>query len=237
MRCAGAVALGIRGLSVTMPHKEAVAALVDESTPLAARLGAVNCVTFDHGTSSGDNTDGPGLVAALARGAGFDPAGRRCLIVGAGGAARAAIAALADAGATEVVVANRTPERGVAAAALAGPVGRVGSAAEASECDLVVDATPVGMAGRSLPGEVWAVDPSLLGPGQVVVDLVYDPPETPWLAAARARGATVANGIGMLVHQAALQLEKWTGEAAPVEAMWAAVEPPKGSPKRASEPS
>jgi shikimate dehydrogenase len=125
----------------------------------------------------------------------------------------------------------------VNAAALAGPVGRVGSAAEAGGCDLVVDATPVGMAGHSLTGEVSAVNPSLLGSGQVVVDLVYDPPETPWLAAARARGATVANGIGMLVHQAALQLEKWTGEAAPVEAMWAAVEPPKGSPERASEQS
>jgi shikimate dehydrogenase len=223
----GAAALGIRGLSVTMPHKEAVADLVDASTPLAARLGAVNCVTFDHGTSSGDNTDGPGLVAALARGAGFDPSGRRCLVVGAGGAARAAVAALAEAGAAEVVVTNRTPERGLAAAALAGPVGRIGSAADASGADLVVDATPVGMAGRALPEEIWPVDPSLVGPGQVVVDLVYDPPETPWLAAARARGATVANGIGMLVHQAALQLEKWTGEPAPVEAMWAAVEPPK----------
>jgi shikimate dehydrogenase len=219
----GAAALGIRGLSVTMPHKEAVATLVDRTTPLAARLGAVNCVTFGPDGSSGDNTDGPGLVAALRRGEGFDPSGRRCLVVGAGGAARAAVLALAEAGAAEVVVVNRTPERAVAAAALAGRAGRVGEAAEAGECELVLDATPLGMAGREGPGEPGLVDPSLLGPGQVVVDLVYDPPETPWLAAARGRGATVANGLGMLVHQAALQLAHWTGAAAPVEAMWGAV--------------
>jgi shikimate dehydrogenase len=220
----GAAALGIRGLSVTMPHKEPVAAHVDRLAPLAERLGAVNCVTFGARGSRGDNTDGPGLVASLRRGAGFDPSGRRCMVVGAGGAARAAIAALAEAGAAEVVVVNRTPERAVAAAALAGTVGRTGSAAEAGSCELVVDATPLGMTGRGSSGApAWSVDPLLLGPGQVVVDLVYDPPETPWLAAARARGAHVANGLGMLVHQASLQLAAWTGEEAPVEAMWRAV--------------
>jgi shikimate dehydrogenase len=220
----GAAALGIRGLSVTMPHKEAVAELVASTSPLAVRLGAVNCVTFERGGPAGDNTDGPGLVAALRRGCGFDPSGRRCMVVGAGGAARAAIAALADAGAAEVVVVNRTAERAVAAAALAGAIGRSGSATEANGCDLVVEATPVGMAGRGTSGEEWPVDPSRLGPAQVVVDLVYDPPETAWLAAARARGARVANGLGMLVHQAALQLATWTGAEAPVEAMWQAVE-------------
>jgi shikimate dehydrogenase len=231
----GAAALGIRGLSVTMPHKEPVAALVDRSSPIARRLGAVNCVTFDSGTSSGDNTDGPGLVAALRRGTGFDPAGQRCLVIGAGGAARAAIAALAEGGASDVVVVNRTPERALAAAALAERVGRVGAADEASECDLVVDATPLGMTGHENAAEVALVDPSLFHSGQVVVDLVYDPPETRWLAAARARGATVANGLGMLVHQAALQLEKWTGQTAPVEAMWAAVEPSRPRPEATSE--
>ncbi len=220
----GAAALGIRGLSVTMPHKDAAASLVDRCTPLAARLGAVNCVTFENRSSTGDSTDGPGLIAALRRGPGFDPSGRRCLVVGAGGAARAVIAALADAGASDVAVVNRTPERAVAAAALAGPAGRIGEPAEASSCDLVIDATPLGMAGRETSGEDWAVGPSLLHAGQVVVDLVYDPPETAWLAAARAHGATVANGLGMLVHQAALQLTTWTGAEAPVEAMWRAVD-------------
>ncbi len=224
----GAAALGIRGLSVTMPHKEAVAAVVDRCTPLAERLGAVNCVTFGSDGSTGDNTDGPGLVAALRKGPGFDPSGHRCLVVGAGGAARAAIAALADSGAAEVVVVNRTPDRAAAAAALAGRVGRTGTPDEASGCDLVIDATPLGMAGHGASATdepKWPVDPSRLGPDQVVVDLVYDPLETPWLAAARARGAHVANGLGMLVHQAARQLAAWTGEEPPVEAMWRAVDP------------
>jgi len=220
----GARALGIKGLSVTMPHKDVVAGLVDRRTPLADRLGAVNCVVNEGDGMVGDNTDGAGLVAALRRGGGFDPAGRRCLVIGAGGAARAVVAALADARADQVVVVNRSAERGVSAAALAGAVGCVGAAGDVAQCDLVVNATPLGMArGRSGgPGE-WPLDPTLLGPGQLVVDLVYQPPLTPWLEAARARGASVANGVGMLVHQAALQLTLWTGLEAPVDAMWRAV--------------
>ncbi len=226
---AGARALGVRGLSVTMPHKEAVAGLVDQCTPLADRLGAVNCVVFDDEATLGDNTDGPGLVAALRRGVGFDPAGRRCLVVGGGGAARAAVAALADAGAAEVVVVNRTPERATAAAALAAPVGRVGVPTDASRCDLVINATPIGMGGpdREEP-PTWPVDPMLLEAGQVVVDLVYHPLTTPWMEAAGSRGARVANGLGMLVHQAALQLAAWTGLEPPVEVMWKAVDSPSG---------
>jgi shikimate dehydrogenase len=223
---AGARALGLAGLSVTMPHKEDVAAAVASTTPAAARLGAVNCVCDDGGAWLGDNTDGAGLLAALARSGGYSAASSRCLVVGAGGAARAVIAALADAGAAEVVVVNRTRERAVAAAALAGAVGRVGSAEEVGACDLVVNATPAGMADVSTRTEGWPIDPSRLHPGQLVVDLVYHPPRTPWLEAAAARGADTVNGLGMLVHQAALQIERWTGHAAPVDAMWAAVAPP-----------
>ena len=220
----GARALGIKGLSVTMPHKDVVAGLVDRRTPLADRLGAVNCVVNEGDGMVGDNTDGAGLVAALRRGGGFDPAGRRCLVIGAGGAARAVVAALADARADQVVVVNRSAERGASAAALAGAVGCVGAAGDVAHCDLVVNATPLGMArGRGGGPEEWPLDPTLLGPGQLVVDLVYQPPLTPWLEAARARGASVANGVGMLVHQAALQLTLWTGLEAPVDAMWRAV--------------
>lgn len=291
----GAEALDIRGLSVTMPHKEAVAGLVGRLTPAAERVGAVNCVVFGAGSAGrpgpsqdaatsdaaargaaqdgavqvashqddavqsaadreggvedgtgrptrtgetlGDNTDGPGLVAALRRGSNFDPHGRHCMVIGAGGAARAAVAALADAGAAEVVVVNRTPERSRAAAALAGPVGRTGPPSDVSGCDLVVNATPIGMdvssrvsgataqTGAQTGQERWPVDPGLLGPGQTVVDLVYHPPLTPWLRAARDRGSVVSNGLGMLVHQAALQLAAWTGVEPPLEAMWAAVDP------------
>jgi len=223
---AGARDLGIRGLSVTMPHKEDAAAAVGVRTASADRLGAVNCVADDHGRWLGDNTDGAGLVAALARGGRFDPAGRSCLVVGAGGAARAVVAALGDAGASEVVVVNRTAARAEAAAVLAGPVGRVGTASDAPDAELVVNATPAGMADVAGGPDGWPVEPSLLQPGQVVVDLVYHPPSTRWLEAAAERGATTMNGLGMLVHQAALQLERWTGHAAPVDAMWDAVSHP-----------
>jgi shikimate dehydrogenase len=217
----GARALGIAGLSVTMPHKDAVVQLVAERSPLVALLGAVNCVTPLPGGWRGENTDGPGFVDALRRGGHFDPDGRRCLVVGAGGAARAVVAGLAGAGAAEVVVVNRSAERAEVAAALAGPVGRVGSQADASTSDLVVNATPLGMGGVG-SGPAWPVAPTLLRPGQMVVDLVYHPPVTPWMEAARARGARVANGVGMLVHQAALQLTAWTGQDVPVTAMWEA---------------
>ena len=145
-------------------------------------------------------------------------------MVGGGGAARAVVAALADAGAAEVVVVNRTPERAAAAAALAAPVGRVGVPADAAHCDLVVNATPLGMGApeREAP-TIWPIDPMLLAEGQVVVDLVYHPLVTPWMEAAGRRGARVANGLGMLVHQAALQLAAWTGLEPPVEVMWQAV--------------
>ena len=221
---AGARALGVGGLSVTMPHKEDVAAQVDDLSPEATRLGAVNCVVAVDGGWRGENTDGAGFVAALARGGRFVPAGRRCLVVGAGGAARAVIAALGDAGAADVVVVNRTEDRARTAALLAGPVGRVGAAEEATGCDLIVNATPAGMGDVDGAPGGWPVDPALLRPGQVVVDLVYHPPVTPWLAAAVDLGATTANGLGMLVHQAALQIELWTGSEAPVDAMWAAVD-------------
>jgi len=222
----GARVLGVRGLSVTMPHKEDMAAAVDQTTPEAARLGAVNCVWESDGVWRGDNTDGAGFVASLARGDRFHPEGRRCLVVGAGGAARAVIAALGDAGAAEVVVVNRTVGRAGTAARLAGAAGRVGTAEEAAGCDLVVNATPAGMGDVAGGPTGWPVEPGLLGPGQVVVDLVYHPPVTPWLAAVAARGATTVNGLGMLVHQAALQIERWTGLPAPVEAMWTAVAGP-----------
>jgi shikimate dehydrogenase len=222
----GAVALGIRGLSVTMPHKEAAWQAAAVRTPVAERLGVANCLMATPAGWTGDNTDGAGLVAALRRGHGLDPAGRSCLVVGAGGAARSVIAGLADAGATEVVVVNRSVDRAEAAARLAGPVGRVGTAADARRCALVVNATPLGMDGVTGVDQPWPLDPELVGPGQLAVDLVYHPPVTPWLAACGERGATVANGLGMLVHQAALQLERWTGLEVPVDAMWAAVSGP-----------
>ncbi len=148
----------VSGLSVTMPHKADVATLVDDCSEVARRLGAVNCIVNRDGLLLGTNTDGEGFVASLARGAGFTPAGKRCLVIGAGGAARAVVLALAEAGASEVAVLNRTPGRAATAAALAGAAGSVvpaGAAALAEgveAADLVVNATPVGMAGASPQG-------------------------------------------------------------------------------------
>jgi len=227
----------VTGLSVTMPHKADAAALVDECTEVARRLDAVNCIVNRDGRLLGTNTDGEGFVGSLARGASFTPAGRRCLVIGAGGAARAVVLALAEAGASEVAVFNRTPGRAATAAALAGTAGSVvgaadGALAEAVQAaDLVVNATPVGMAGAGAdPGTgtgaagTWPLDPSLLHAGQVAADLIYAPRPTPWLVAAGAAGATGVDGLGMLVHQAAAQLVLWTGMDAPVEAMWQAAE-------------
>jgi shikimate dehydrogenase len=219
------------GLSVTMPHKAAVAGLVDQRTEVARRLDAVNCIVQRDGTLLGANTDGAGFVAALDRGASFSPARRRCLVVGAGGAARAVVLALADAGADAVAVLNRTPERAAAAAALAGAAGSVVGSTEGARvaaiqaADLVVNATPVGMVGAGAGGGTdWPVDPGLLHAGQVAADLIYAPRPTPWLVAAEATGATGVDGLGMLVHQAAAQITLWTGMEAPVEAMWLAAE-------------
>ena len=215
---AGARALGIAGLSVTMPHKAAVVGALDRLSSVAEALGAVNTVVrLPGGLLKGHNTDGEGFLRAVRDDEGFDPSGRRCLVVGAGGAARAVVRALSDAGAVEVVVVNRTPAKAEAAAALAAPVGRVGVAAEAGEADLVVSAVPLGMPGTD--HDHLPVDPGDLGPGQLVVDLVSNPAVTPLVEAARARGARSVNGLGMLVHQAALQFRLWTGQEAPVEVM------------------
>jgi shikimate dehydrogenase len=219
---AGMRTLGLGGLSVTMPHKAAVAAAVDRLTEDARVLEAVNCVVPSGRALLGANTDGAGLLDSL-RDAAVDPAGRRCVVLGGGGAARATVLALAGAGAREVVVVNRSADRAAAAAALAGTVGRVGNADEAGDADIVVNATPVGMAGTPDEDSV-AVDASALGAGQAVVDLVYRPAVTPLLRAAASAGAVTVGGIGMLVHQAAHAFRLWTGEEPPIQAMREAVD-------------
>jgi shikimate dehydrogenase len=230
-RAAGAIdavrAMGLIGLSVTMPHKTDVADAVDRLTAAAEAVGAVNTVGWRGSMLIGDNTDGAGFLDAVRLDEGFDPQSRRCLVIGAGGAARAVVRALADAGAAEIVVVNRTEERAEAAAALAGRVGRVGTAAEAGEADLVVNATPVGMPDSDEPTPIGQrpplpVDPADLGAGQLVVDLVYHPAVTPLVDAARAAGAVAVNGLGMLIHQAAHAFRLWTGEDPPLEVMSAA---------------
>jgi shikimate dehydrogenase len=197
--------LGIAGLSVTMPHKEDVAAAVELLAPAAAALRSVNTVSRDDaGRLVGHSTDGDGFVASLAA-AGITVDDVRVVVLGAGAAARSVVDALGRAGARDVAVVNRTRDKAVGAAALA-PTGRVGSLDDIVAADIVVNATSIGMGSAELP-----VDPTLLRPGQVVADLVYHPLETALLAAARAAGCTPVDGLGMLVHQAVLQQEIWTG--------------------------
>ena len=211
---AGMRALGITGLSVTMPHKDAAFAAVDELSPAARSMRAVNCVHLENGLLVGHNTDGDGFVDSLRSDAGVEPRGLSVVVIGAGGAARSVIEALGRSGAASVSVINRTPERASEASTLAGSVGRVGSWDDVNGADLVVNATSVGLGGQGMP-----VSASLLRNGQVVADLVYHPLETPLLAAARAVGARAVDGLGMLVHQAAHQFRIWTGVEPPVAVM------------------
>ena len=215
-------ALGLAGLSVTMPLKAEVAAAADSVDTEVEVLGAANCIVpLGHGRLRAANTDTAGFVEGLRADAGIEPEGLRVALLGGGGAARAVAWAVAEAGADDVAVINRTPARAQAAAAVTaaagrtGPVGRVGTVDDIGSADIVVNATSVGMgADTSMP-----CDPNLLSPGQVALDLVYEPLETAWLAALRRRGVEAHNGLSMLAYQAAAAFELWTGTAAPVDVM------------------
>lgn len=215
-------ALGIGGLSVTMPHKQDVADAVDVLDPAARALRSVNTVVRrDDGTLAGYSTDGAGFVASL-EAADVVVDGARVAVLGAGAAARAVIDALARRGAAGITVANRTAGRAAEAAALAGDRGRVvtGDAigAAVTDADIVVNCTSVGMGVD--PAQATAADLPVeldaLRAGQVVADLVYHPLSTPLLDGARRRGAATVDGLGMLVHQAVLQQRLWLGETLPV---------------------
>ena len=213
-------ALGLAGLSVTMPHKAAVANTCDECSPDAQLLRSVNTVTpRADGTLYGESTDGEGFLRSLADN-GHDPTGASVLLLGAGGAARAVGLALTRAGADVAIAARRADAAQQAAELIDGTTESWSSRAAAAEAaDIVVNATPVGMGGD---GDV-PIDAARLRPGQVFADLVYHPLETPLLLAARSQGAAVVDGLGMLVHQAALQVERWTGQPAPIAEMRSAV--------------
>lgn len=214
--------LGLGGLMVTMPHKAEVIPALDRLTAAAEALGAVNSIAWEGTELVGDNTDGPGLVASLRDDHGVDPDGARVVVVGAGGAARSVAWALGAAGAADLAVLNRTQERAEVAADLAGPVGRLGNPEDVAGADLVVNATSVGMGSSPGADGPLPVSPGSLRSGQVVVDLVYQPLSTPLLRAAQEAGARPIDGLGMLVHQAALSLQRWTGTRPDLAAMHAA---------------
>lgn len=195
---------GFVGANVTIPHKEAALALADEATPAARAIGAANTLTFADGTIHADNTDAPGLLAAI----GDDVRGRTAVVLGAGGSARACAWALADAGAARVTVWNRTPER---AAQLAADLG-VEAVTEVPAADVLVQCTSVGLDGSDDPFKVLPLTSDVLGEYAIVVDLVYQGDgDTAFLLAARAAGCRTVDGLEILVRQGALSFEAWTG--------------------------
>lgn len=214
-------ALGIGGLSVTMPLKDEVALAADERTEAVDRLGGANTLFWRDGRIVADSTDGDGFLSSVTDQTQWRAAGSSAAVLGAGGAARAIIEALGRAGA-DVVVINRNADRASRAASVH-PRAEVGSPADLATASLVVNATSVGMTGGPAPDEV-PLGPDWITDGMVVADIVYHPQRTPLLAAAERVGAETVGGLGMLVGQAALQFERWTHKPAPRAVMAAAVE-------------
>jgi shikimate dehydrogenase len=216
---------GFRGVNVTVPHKVAALGLADEASERAQRIGAANLLVFEEGRILADNTDGEGFLNALRQGVpDWRSDGGPATVLGAGGAARAVIVALLDAGVPEVILTNRTRATAEALHAEFGDRLRLADWTAAGhsieDSALVVNTTSLGMTGK----------PELLVPldglrrGQVVMDLVYAPLETRLLREARAAGATAVDGLGMLLHQAVPAFERWFGVRPAVdEALRAAV--------------
>jgi shikimate dehydrogenase len=217
------------GLNVTIPHKEAVAGLVDRCTDTAATIGAVNTLFKEGESLVGDNTDAHGFLTALRTDGETDPAGARVLLLGAGGAGRAVLVALAQAGAHHVTIANRHRERAEALLqSLTGTLNRQNCAVvdwestalhrAAAEADVIVNTTAVGMAKGPAPGQS-PLPPHVFRSSQLVFDLIYTPSITPLLRYAAAGGARTLDGLPMLVYQGAAAFERWTDKPAPLKLM------------------
>lgn len=228
----GLAALGFRGANITVPHKQAVMAVLDSVSPDARALGAVNTILIDRrpdgtATMSGHNTDAQGFIGALRQG-GFNPEGRNALVVGAGGAARAVVFGLLGSGSAEIAVLNRTQARAQALVSDLGSVGVSGAdpglqgesrlyalpltpetlVESARTADLLVNATTVGM-WPHVDRSTWP-DGVPIPAHLTVFDLVYRPLETQFLRQARRSGARTIDGLGMLVRQGALAFALWT---------------------------
>lgn len=205
---------GARGCNVTVPFKFEAFALAARATPRATLAQAANVLRFDADGWLADNTDGAGLVADIQHNAGLPLAGRRVLLVGAGGAAAGALGPLLAAAPAELVVANRSPDKARALverhADAAAATGCALSARSLAACgsgyDLVVNATATSMHGTALP-----IAPAVLAPGALALDMMYGPAAAPFLAWAGRHGARGRDGLGMLVEQAASAFELWRG--------------------------
>ncbi|MDE2940020.1 MAG: shikimate dehydrogenase [Chloroflexota bacterium] len=218
---------GTLGINVTVPHKLAVMPFLDEIDDWATEAGAVNTIVNREGRLTGHNTDGYGFLRVLREGADFKPKGRRTLILGAGGAARGVVLALAREGVGVLTIANRTPERaeslaqlalnrGISARAI--PLAGTDLAEAAATAELIVNCTTIGMTHG--PGEDETPLPASVIPSTALVnDLVYNPLETRLLREAAQAGAKTLGGIQMLVYQGAASFEMWLERAAPVPVM------------------
>ena len=221
--------LGMRGINLTIPHKVAVIEHLDELAPEARAIGAVNTVRVVDGKKIGENTDGKGFLRGVRVDAGMDPAGKRVVMLGAGGAARAIGTELVLAGASDLLVVNRSLDRGetMVADLRAATGGSVqfqpwrGTYVVPSRCDLFVNATSIGL----FPDVDAVPDVDLTGAsaGMLVADAVFNPPETGLLAVAKARGLPVLDGLSMLVYQGVIAFEMWTGQSPDEKAMKSAL--------------
>jgi shikimate dehydrogenase len=219
----------VLGANVTVPYKEAVTPYLDELDAVAKETGAVNTIVSAAGRLTGSNTDVAGFARALA-GAGFSAEGKRAVILGAGGAARAVGLLLARAGAASIdlsdLVSGRSEKLAEHLRSLAAVGATVGSYQPDEDafrqrvvaCDILVNCTPAGTRHSEVEG-LLPIDAEMVPPKALVFDLVYNPPVTPLIAAAEARGAHTVGGLAMLVYQAAASFELWTGLEAPVELM------------------
>jgi len=222
---AGMRAMNFRGINLTIPHKVAVLRYLDRITPEAALIGAVNTVVRDGDALIGTNTDGKGFLMSLRLIANANLGGKRAVVLGAGGAARAIAVELALAGASHITIVNRTTQRGESLVQLINDktstpaefVWWLGDYAVPANADLVINATSVGLYPRmdDKPG----VNMDTIRPGMLVCDVVPNPPRTRFLIEAAAKGARTLDGLGMLVYKGAIAFTIWTGQDAPVDVM------------------
>jgi shikimate dehydrogenase len=227
----GVRAMGIRGVNVTIPHKIAIMPYLDAIDPSAEAVGAVNTVVNDNGRLTGYNTDGLGYVRSLREEAEADLGGKRIVLIGAGGAARGILHALAAEKPASIIIANRTLERaealaedavGASTISAVSAVGMDGLRGACQEADIVINTTSVGMSPHpdELPMDIQA---SWLRPGAVASDIVYNPMKTRFLHEAEAAGCRIHGGLGMFIYQGAYAFEYWTSRPAPAAAMREAV--------------
>jgi shikimate dehydrogenase len=218
------------GANITIPYKETVLPMMDELDELARQIGAVNTIVHREGKLSGYNTDAEGFVQALRHLGGFEPAGKRAVLIGAGGAARAVSFALARGGVRSLIITDIVEERAQVLSSSLTPLGVETSVLDPededlqdalSNCDLVVNCTPVGMKHSATEGQS-PLKAELIPREALIYDVVYNPIETQLLMDAKAIGARTIGGLGMLVYQGAKAFELWTGKEAPIDIMFEA---------------